>query len=567
VLDVKYDPEIEAAIQISKLDILANRVRKAGAMGFSPGGAYDGIWLTDSTFVLEAYRYWGSEYRDFMYSDAPGQLGLVPRFAAAQDTDGQIPMAILRLKGMHGGTYYVEYGGRLDLAQKRKEHRDLESSYMFVHANYMYWRDTADLTYARRYRNALRRALEPIDRRRDAATGLILMTYGIPNSDVCVDYAVPQTTAEPYFNGLYVRAYLEYADLVEALGDIAEAKVCRTKASALREAINRYLWIPARNRYEMRILRTPVSSDPTLPASQIHEDSRFPVVDNMLLIYYGIPDSRAKTEVLIAQIEDTEKGLAVVGRMVTPIYPDGFLTRNHLFDKGNYHNGDVWTWFSNQYAVALYRLGFPANADHVLRSQARVAIRDKGFSEYYQADEKGAAKGAFHYATTAATFQLAVVDGLFGLGLDAPRRVLYVRPSLSRSGSLRVRLGGGLAALTLDMHPERKEMRVRWDADFSGQGEFRVLVPDAFPKGGQWTVTQRMPKRNQRLGCVVSSSGRGTYVEFKPALAPGAQDFVLKQAGARKASAEAGLLVNRVPSAAANAGVRQLTDTPGVARH
>ncbi len=536
LLAVKYDPEIEAAIQISTSDILANRGRKAGVMAFRPpsSSVYDGVWLTDSTFLLGAYRYWGLDYHDFMYSDVPGQLGLVPRFAAAQDTDGLIPMAILRIEGMRGGTYYVEYGGRLDLAQNRKENRDLESPYMFVHVNYMYWRDTADLTYARRYRNALRRALEPIDRRRDAATGLILGTYGIPNSDGCVDYAVPQTTAEPYFNGVYVRAYLEYADLAEALGDATEAKLYRNKADDLRQAINRYVWIPARNRYETRILRTPVSTDPKLPASAIKEDTRFPVVDNMLLIYYGIPDSQEKIDALIDQIGESEKGLAVVGRMVVPPYPDGFISRAYKgWDGGNYHNGDVWTWFSNQYAIALYRLGLPASADHVLRSQARVAIRDKGFSEYYEDDEKGAAKGDFHYGPTAATFQLAVVEGLFGLELDAPRGVLRVRPSLSRSGSLRVRLGGGPAALSLDVHPERKEMQIRLDADFRGQGEFRVLVPEGFSRGGQWSVTQQMPKRNQRLRCVVSSLRGETYVEFKPTLTPGAQEFVLKQSGAR----------------------------------
>ncbi len=41
----------------------------------------------------------------------------------------------------------VEYGGRLDLAQNRKENRDMESPYMFVHVNYMYWQETGDSTY------------------------------------------------------------------------------------------------------------------------------------------------------------------------------------------------------------------------------------------------------------------------------------------------------------------------------------------------------------------------------------------------------------------------------------
>jgi hypothetical protein len=526
-LVVTHDPEVEQALQISKADMLRNRRVKNGVIGFAPGGYYNGIWMTDSTFLMSAYRYWGSGHRDFLYSDRPGALGLVPRFAAAQAPDGLIPMAIVGDEGR------IEYGGRLDLAQKRKESRDMESPYMFVHVNYMYWKDTADLTYARRYGDAMRRALQPIDHRRDAATGLILMTYGIPNSDVCVDYAIPQTTAEPYFNALYVRAYLEYADMAEALGDAAEAKVYRAKAEALRQAVNRYSWIPARNRYEMRILRTPVSSDPTLPASAIKEDTRFPVVDNMLLIYYGIPDSQERVRALIHLINETEKGLAVVGRMVVPPYPDGFITREKLFDGGNYHNGDVWTWFSNQYAIALYRLGYPDSADHALRSQARVAIRDKGFSEYYEDDAIGAAKGASHYGPTAAAFQSAVVEGLFGLELDAPSHTLSVHPSLSRSGKLRVRLGGKPAEVSLDVQAQRKEMLLRVESGLTVQGDFRVMVPEGFKAGGKWTVSRQSGGESIPVRCSVVSLAEAAYVRFKAELGPGAETFRLSQGGTK----------------------------------
>jgi hypothetical protein len=522
-LVVNYDPEIEQALQISKTDILRNRRVKNGVIGFAPGGGYNGIWLTDSTFLLAGYRYWGPEYRNFLYSDEPEALGLVPRFAAAQDTDGLIPMAITGDEGR------IEYGGRWDLAQ-HKQNRDMESPYTFVHVNYMYWRDTADLTYARRYRTSLRRALEPIDHRRDAATGLILGTYGPPNSDACVDYAVPQTTAEPYFNALYVRAYFEYADLAEAVGDAAEARVYRHKADGLRQAINRYAWVAARIRYEMRILRTPVSTDPNLPATLIKEDTRFPLVDNMLMIYYGIPDSREKIEALVHQIDESEKGLAVEGRMVVPPYPDGFITRaRKMFDSATYHNGDVWTWFSNQYATALYRLGLPASADHVLRSQAHVVIRDQGFSEYYAHDEKGAAKGSFHYGPTAATFESAIVEGLFGLELDAPRHSLSVHPSLSRSGELRVRLGGKPTEVSLDIQPDRSEILLRLETGLTVHGNFRVLVPEAFTAGGKWTVSQQSAGKSLPIPCALAFLGNGAYVRFEADLAPGAQQFRLRQ--------------------------------------
>jgi len=278
LLSVKYDPLIQEAARISKSDILGSRTVKGGGVGFRPGGAYDGIWLSDCTFLLEAYRYWGPGYRDFLYSEEPGARGIAFRFAGSQDTDGLIPMVFWGDKGK------VDYGGRYDLAQNRKQNRDMESPYTFVHVNSIYWKDTGDLAYIRRLRTSLRRALEPIDRRRDADTGLILAAYGPPNSDVSVDFAVPQTTAHPYFNALYVRAYLEYAEMAEALGDADEAKVYRDRSQTLREAINRHLWIPSRRRYETRILRTPVSTDPELPASRIKEDTRFPVVDNMLLM-------------------------------------------------------------------------------------------------------------------------------------------------------------------------------------------------------------------------------------------------------------------------------------------
>jgi hypothetical protein len=219
--------------------------------------------------------------------------------------------------------------------------------------------------------------------------------------------------------------------------------------------------------------------------------------------------------------------------MVTPPYPDGFITRaSKLFDGGNYHNGDVWTWLSNLYAIALYRLGLPASADHVLRSQARVAIRDKGFSEYYEDDEKGAAKGVFHYGPTAATFQSAIVEGLFGLELDAPRHSLSVHPSLSRSGKLRVRLGGKPTVVSLDIQPDRNEMFLRMEAGLTVRGDFRVLVPEVLKQGGKWTVTRQSAGKSLPIPCSRASMGNVTYVRFEADLAPGAQQFRLWQAKA-----------------------------------
>lgn len=524
LLSVQCDSVIQEAVRISKSDILSSRTVKGGGVGFRPGGAYDGIWLSDCTFLLEAYRYWGPGYRDFLYSEKSGARGIAFQFSGAQDTDGLIPMVFW------GDTGKVDYGGRYDLARNRKQNRDMESPYTFVHVNSIYWKDTGDLSFIRRLRTSLRRALEPIDRRRDADTGLILATYGPPNSDVSVDFAVPQTTAHPYFNALYVRAYLEYAEMAEALGDGDEAKVFRDKARALREAINRHLWIPSRRRYETCILRTPVSTDAELPATQINQDTRFPVVDNMLLIYYGIPDTRRKIEALLDEIEASEKGLAVAGQMVEPPYPDGFISRAAgLFDGGNYHNGDVWTWFSNRHVISLYRLGYPEAAKRALLAQARLAVRDKGFSEFYEDDAEGKAKGAFHYSPTAATFQLAVIEGLFGLELDAPRRTLRIAPSLTQSGGLKVRLGGKPAELSMEINAQRGQMLLRIDADFRGKGKFRPLIPKDLDGQGKWAVVWKADGGEKAVRSTLVREGDASYLEFVTELVPGARAFLLQR--------------------------------------
>jgi hypothetical protein len=47
---------------------------------------------------------------------------------------------------------------------------------------------------------ALDAAVDSLDRRADAASGLILASYGPPHCDVSVDHAVPRTAAHVYFN-------------------------------------------------------------------------------------------------------------------------------------------------------------------------------------------------------------------------------------------------------------------------------------------------------------------------------------------------------------------------------
>ena len=267
-------------------------------------------------------------------------------------------------------------------------------------------------------------------------------------------------------------------------------------------------------------------TDTELPAYGINEDRRFPVVDNMLLLYYGIPESRRRVDTLVSKIEASEKHLALAGQMVEPPYPDGFISRaSTLFDGGRYHNGDVWTWFSNRYVTALYRLGYSERAERHLRAQARAAVRDGGFSEYYEDDAEGAAKGNFHYSPTAATFQLAMVEGLFGVRWDAPSETLFVHPSVRQSSRLHLRLGGQPVTVRIDLADDSKSICIEIDAKRRARGEFRVLLPEV--PGDGWRVFQRTSGERKLVSASILDLGKNRYLVFKAVLPPGREVFDL----------------------------------------
>jgi hypothetical protein len=506
---VRCDPALDRASEIAVADIQACKSDAA----FVPDAErhYDGIWLTDSVFVADAYRYFGDDCRERLHK-------LVTKFAAAQEQDGNIPMVFWGREGV------PDFGGRYDLAQNRKQNRDMESAYIFTHACFLLWKDFGDAAFVGRQLDAVDRSLRSLRPREDPATGLILATYGPPNSDVCADYAAPRTTAHVYFNVLYVQAYREAAEMAAARGQTAAARAYRAKGQALRRAINRFLWSEERGRYEPRIVRTPVTTAEALPAYALQSDTRFPVVDNMMALYYAIPDSRARVERVIRSIEACERGLKVWGRMVYPPYPDGFFTKEGLFNGGNYHNGDVWTWFSNRYPIALFRLGYPDRALDLMRRQAEVALRDGGFAEYYEDDAVGARKGAFHYAGTAASCLQAIVEGLFGLQLHGAGRRLEVAVSLRRSGEIACRLGTHPFSLRLEADARKGLRRLVVTTPFRGAVRFRLLVP---PGTEAQSVHRddgaRLPARIERIG-------EGCYLHFRDRLSGEGRVYTLPDA-------------------------------------
>ena len=499
----QYEPVLDKAFNIAVSTIDSCR----GYGSFMPDSEsyYEGIWVADTVFTLEAYRYFGNDTKEILKS-------IIKKLGDRPHKDGYIP-AVFR-----GKEEIVGYGGRYDLAHNKKQNRDLEGPYLFIHANYMLWKYFDNDQFIRKYFGVMLKSLICLEKRRDPVSKLILSTYGPASCDTCVDDAVPETTAYPYFTSLYIKSYQEFSEMALATGKTTESKTYSAKAEELYKVMNGSLWNKELNRYEVKILKTPVTTDKTQPTYNISEDARFPVMCNMLCLYNEIPDSDTKIRSLIRSIEKSENGLRVWGQSISPDYPDNYFTRvkeyDELFNNGNYHCGDVWTWFSNKYAIPLFKLGYPDKAMDLLSRQADVAVRDGGFSEYYDDDAEGRRKGAFSYAGSASSYMYALVEGLFGLKADYPNRKIFIHPSLKKTGRIRCLLGKHELDLLIKIDESKKIINLEINTTYSGNADFRVMIPGDSVKEG----TSVFKEEKGILVAYIEKTGESTYVVFNDKL-------------------------------------------------
>jgi len=525
-LRITYDPTLDRALEIAKADIrMCMGVNRCGCRGVIPAGrGYgDGVWLADAMWSFDdGVIYWmsASEARDYLYSEVPGAMGVIPFFASLQEETGEhagnIPIAKY-LRGAHD--YDIDYGGMFDLSYSpRRNHRDeVPAGAFFIHGMYRYWKLFNDKSYITKYYDAMHKYMRYRQKGLDEATGLFRSAYGL--GDVCIDHAVPRSCALVRVNGECYRMFNRFSEMAEAIGKEEDARTYRGIAERIRDGINTHLWNRERNRYEIKVFCNP-TTDESSPAYGITEDDRFFIADNMALLYFGVPDSQEKTEALMDEIERAEGGLRLYGQSVEPPYPDGW--HNRIFDGGRYWNGDVWPAFASWYAISLFRLGYPDKAMDVLTRQAEVAVRDGGFYEYYEDDANGAGKGAFRYCFTAAPYIRAMVEGLFGLDADYPNQKVHIYPSLRRSGNVTCQLGMHSIDMTVNVNDRAAARKLMMRTTYSGPTDFRVLIKDG---ATACKVTKDM---KIDLPCNVKKIGDATYAVFESGLDAGTNTFDLK---------------------------------------
>jgi len=98
-------------------------------------------------------------------------------------------------------------------------------------------------------------------------------------------------------------------------------------------------------------------------------------------------------------------GAPSIGLSVFPPYPAS-LVKNYTLCPYCYQNGGSWPWFGGRMIRQLALHGMPEEAYTELRPMIAEVIRDKGFNEWYDRNDKGS--GAWNYRGNAGVLTEAI---------------------------------------------------------------------------------------------------------------------------------------------------------------
>ena len=263
--------------------------------------------------------------------------------------------------------------------------------------------------------------------------------------------------------GLVYDAWLRMAEIYEALGRRAKARVLHDKALRLFDAFNEAFWDEASGFYALCLDgdKRPVLSVASNPG-----------------------------QCLTSGIVPTERAQKVVRRLMAPDMWSGWgirtLSADHpAYNPHSYQNGSVWPHDNGIIALGFRRYGFAKEAAMIARDISRAAgfFMQHRLPELYAGLKRDATGFPVQYIGAnvpqawAAGSCFSLLQAMVGFQPDAPRGKLFIDPALPDwMQDLRLRnLRLGRAAFDLDFWREGAETRwkvTRGDADRVEQRPF-----------------------------------------------------------------------------------------------
>mgnify|MGYP002779536510 CR=1 FL=1 len=212
-----------------------------------------------------------------------------------------------------------------------------------------YYAYTGDREFTEEYYDRMRRQVEWFDWHRNA-NGLLVKDTGIEWS-----FTLGRNGAVTYVNAVYYQALLQAAGVADSLGYPDDATTWRARAEAIRQAMNQYLFDPARGVY--------VDSD--VDRTHIPQDA------NALAVLYGIAEPEWQQGIL-----DYLKA--------NHWTPYGSTTVDVSYGYGLIHDKRIWPFAGYFELEARFAVGDDASALDLLRRQWGYMLRSDPASTMWE---------------------------------------------------------------------------------------------------------------------------------------------------------------------------------------
>jgi hypothetical protein len=200
-------------------------------------------------------------------------------------------------------------------------------------------------------------------------------------------------------NVVHYRAYVLAARMASLLSEDGQSFL--DKAAALKDAINRRLWDPARGRYAY------------FEYASGRRSSRMEGLGQALAILWEVADG-SQADLVLKNTERTTLGLPCLAP------PYLFWRFSYGNDADYYHNGMVWPFVQGYWAWAAASRGNVEAFGAELAALTGLAAGDDTFREFYRPDG-GIPDGSSRQLWSAAGYLAMVHYGLFGLRIDVDR--------------------------------------------------------------------------------------------------------------------------------------------------
>jgi hypothetical protein len=432
--------------------------RTGQVYGFAPGRDYPQIWLRDANTIIAASRF---------FYDAPYLVSWLEEHLAFQGENG-------------GLQDWIDAQGKADknTTETDQESSAVQAAYQIVQVTGTDWLNK--IISGRPVITRLESALDFVLRHRwSPAYGLITGAHTADWGDVdLVDegqdavYVDENThwTVDIYDQSMFHQACLELAGMLEALDQKQRAEAWRNTASSLRQRTRALLWQPKRGFFSVHHHVDELRHD-------FDEDDIFAMGGNVQALLAGLTDPAQSRRIIENALDRRQsQGISTVSGSLLPPYPKGVFQHPLLDQPFEYQNGGQWDWFGGRLILAMFENGFGQEARTRLLEIIRKNELNRGFFEWD--DRAGVGHGSDMFCGSAGSLALAVIQGYYGLYLDAER--LRLEPRLGTdTGRIHLYLpaADAYAAYAYYYDPHRRAILFHMDTNVSLGDDLKILSP------------------------------------------------------------------------------------------